>query len=143
MPTVQQVLARKGRDVSTIDPDATVFDAIAEMTDKDIGALLVMEGKQVVGLVSEREYTRKVALSGRSSRDTRVRDIMLPDPPSVSPDTDLDTCMAMMTKTRCRYLPVMSDAELVGIISIGDLVAEIIAEQQSTIDHLERYIASG
>jgi len=143
MQTVSQLLDRKGRQVWTIDPDASVLDAIAEMADKDVGALVVMEGARVVGIVSERQYARGVALAGRSSRDTRVRDIMRPSVPNVEPSTDVHTCLALITEHRTPHLPVMKGEELVGLVSIGDLVAAIIAEQQSTIEHLESYIATG
>jgi CBS domain-containing protein len=143
MNTVKQILERKGQEVWTIDADATVIDAIAEMAAKGVGALVVVEGARVVGLISEREYARNVALAGRSSRDTRVRDIMLTRVPSVAPDTDITVCMALMTEHRVRHLPVMIGSELVGLVSIGDLVAAVIADQRQIIEHLEQYIASG
>lgn len=143
MQSVQQILAQKGAKVWTIDPDASVFDALGQMAAHGIGALVVVEGSQVLGLVSEREYARKVALAGRSSRDTRVRDIMLTRLPYVSADTEIDLCMALMTQHRVRHLPVMADAELIGLISIGDLVAAVISDQRQVIEHLEQYIASG
>jgi CBS domain-containing protein len=143
MQTVSQLLDRKGRQVWTIDPDATVLDAIGEMADKNVGALVVMEGALVLGLISERHYARGVALAGRSSADTRVRDIMRTAVPRVTPSTDIDTCMQLITEHRTPHLPVMRGEELVGLVSIGDLVAAIIAEQQSTIEHLESYIATG
>jgi CBS domain-containing protein len=143
MQTVEQLLDKKGHQVWTIDPDASVLDAIGEMAARDVGALVVVEGASVVGLISERQYARGVALAGRSSRDTRVRDIMRTGVPEVTLDTDIDTCMALMTEYRTRHLPVMAGEELVGLVSIGDLVAGIIAEQQTTIAHLEHYIASG
>jgi CBS domain-containing protein len=141
MTTVEQVLAYKGRKVWTIDPDALVIDAIAQMAARDIGALVVVEGARVVGLISEREYARNVALAGRSSRDTRVRDIMLEDLPRVAPGTEINACMALMTAHRVRHLPVMAGAELVGLISIGDLVAAVIDHQRETIARLERDMA--
>jgi CBS domain-containing protein len=143
MQTVKQVLETKGYDVWTIDPDATVIDAIAEMAAKGVGALVVVEGARVVGLVSEREYARNVALAGRSSRETRVRDIMLTRLPVVGVDTDINVCMALMTDNRVRHLPVMAGSELIGLVSIGDLVAAVIADQRQIIEHLEQYIASG
>jgi CBS domain-containing protein len=143
MQTVKQVLETKGYDVWTIDPDATVIDAIAEMAAKGVGALVVVEGARVVGLVSEREYARNVALAGRSSRETRVRDIMLTRVPVVGVDTDINVCMALMTEHRVRHLPVMAGSELIGLVSIGDLVAAVIADQRQIIEHLEQYIASG
>jgi CBS domain-containing protein len=143
MQTVSQLLERKGRQVWTIDPDATVLDAIGEMADKNVGALVVMEGALVLGVISERHYARSVALAGRSSSDTRVRDIMRTAVPHVTPNTDVSTCMQLITEHRTPHLPVMQGEELVGLVSIGDLVAAIIAEQQSTIEHLESYIATG
>jgi CBS domain-containing protein len=143
MQTVSQLLDRKGHQVWTIDPDASVLDAIGEMADKDVGALVVVEGPRVLGVISERQYARSVALAGRSSRDTRVRDIMRTAVPEVSPNTDVHTCMSLITQHRTRHLPVMQGEELVGLVSIGDLVAAIIADQQSTIEHLESYIATG
>ena len=143
MQTVSQLLDRKGRQVWTIDPDATVLDAIGEMADKNVGALVVVEGARVLGVISERHYARSVALAGRSSCDTRVRDIMRSAVPQVTPSTDVNTCMQLITEHRTRHLPVMQGEELVGLVSIGDLVAAIIEEQQSTIEQLESYIATG
>jgi len=143
MQTVSQLLDHKGRQVWTIDPDATVLDAIGEMADKDVGALVVMEGALFLGVISERHYARSVALAGRSSGDTRVRDIMRTAVPRVTLSTDVNTCMQLITEHRARHLPVMQGEELVGLVSIGDLVAAIIAEQRSTIEQLESYIATG
>jgi CBS domain-containing protein len=143
MRTVQQILDYKGHDVWHIDPDAMVLDAIGEMKTRDVGALAVTEGAKLVGLISERDYARGVALEGRSSRDTRVRDVMQTELPTVTPTTDVETCMALMTRYRTRHLPVLQGDEMVGLLSIGDLVAAIIADQQSTIEHLEQYIATG
>lgn len=141
--SVAAVLAHKGRQVTTIDPEATVLDAIGTMASYNVGALVVTEGGRVVGMFSEREYTRAVELAGRSSRDTRVRQVMLKALPRVSPETDIATCMALMTELRVRHLPVMDGDELVGLVSIGDLVAAIIRDQAYVIEQLERYIASG
>ena len=143
MQTVSQLLDRKGRQVWTIDPDATVLDAIGEMADKDVGALVVTEGALVLGIISERQYARGVVLAGRSSSDTRVRDIMRTAGPRVTLSTDVNTCMQLITEHRTRHLPVMQGEELVGLVSIGDLVAAIIADQQITIEQLESYIATG
>jgi CBS domain-containing protein len=141
MQTVNDVLDHKGREVLTIDPDATVFEAIDAMAGRDIGALVVMEGARLVGLMTEREYARQVALAGRTSRDTRVRDVMLPDPPTITPDQAIDQAMRLMTNRRVRHLPVVDGPELVGLVSIGDIVAAIIGEQRTVIEHLEHYIA--
>ncbi|TVQ91638.1 MAG: CBS domain-containing protein [Chromatiaceae bacterium] len=142
MKTVREVLEHKGHRVWTIDADARVLDAIAQMAAKDVGALVVLEGARLVGLISEREYTRGVSLIGRSAQDTRVRDIMRTRLPAVGLETDIDTCMTLMTDYRIRHLPVMRGVELVGIISIGDLVAAIISGQQQMIERLEHFIAS-
>jgi CBS domain-containing protein len=143
MQTVRQVLEKKGRDVWKIDADASVIDALSEMSARGVGALVVVQGATVVGLVTEREYARSVALAGRTSRDTRVRDIMLTRVPYVGLDDEIGLCMALMTEHRVRHLPVMVEDELVGLVSIGDLVAAVIANQRQVIEHLERYIASG
>jgi len=140
MQTVNEVLSRKGRQVWTIDPDATVFDAVRLMAAKDIGALVVMEGAQMLGVISEREYSRSVVLLGRSSQDTRVRHIMRTELPQVGLETEVGLCMALMTDHRTRHLPVMSGAELIGLVSLGDLVAAIISEQRQVIDQLSDYI---
>jgi CBS domain-containing protein len=141
MQTVKDVLEHKGREVLTIDPDATVFEAIGAMAGRDIGALVVMEGARLVGLMTEREYARQVALAGRTSRDTRVRDVMLSDPPTITPDQEIGPAMRMMTDRRVRHLPVVEGPELVGLVSIGDIVAAIIGQQKTVIEHLEHYIA--
>jgi len=140
---VAAVLAHKGNEVQTIDPEATVLDAIGGMAAHNVGALVVTEGSRVVGLISEREYARRVALAGRSSRDTRVRAVMLSKLPRVTPETSISTCMALMTEYRVRHLPVMKGEELVGLVSIGDLVAAVIRDQAQVIEQLELYIASG
>jgi CBS domain-containing protein len=141
MQTVKDVLEHKGREVLTIDPDATVFEAIDAMAGRDIGALVVMEGARLVGLMTEREYARQVALAGRTSRDTRVRDVMLLDPPTITSDQEIGRAMRLMTDRRVRHLPVVEGPELVGLVSIGDIVAAIIGEQKTVIEHLEHYIA--
>jgi CBS domain-containing protein len=141
--TVAAVLAHKGREVKVITPDASVLDAIGAMADYNVGALVVTDGTKVVGMITEREYARQVALAGRSSRDTRVRDVMLRQLPRVTPETSIAACMALMTEERMRHLPVMSGDELVGLVSIGDLVAAIIRDQAQIIEQLELYIASG
>jgi CBS domain-containing protein len=142
MQTINDILTRKGRQVWTIDPDAGVYDAIAQMAAKDVGALVVVEGARLVGIVSEREYTRRVALAGRSPRDTRVRDIMRTTIPPITPETRIEACMALMTEHRLRHLPVMADAEVIGLVSIGDLVAAIIGNQQRLIAHLSESMAA-
>ncbi len=140
---VAVVLAQKGSEVRTIEPDATVLDAIGQMAAHNVGALVVTEGTRVVGLISEREYARRVELAGQSSGDTPVRAIMLTELPQVSPRTDIASCMALMTEHRVRHLPVMAGDALVGLVSIGDLVAAVIRDQAQVIEQLELYIASG
>ena len=129
--------------VYTTSPDTSVFDAVKLMADKDIGALLVMQDGQLVGLVTERDYARKIALMSRSSRDTLVREIMSDQVLCVRADRSSDDCMALMSSNRVRHLPVMAGDELLGVISIGDLVKNIISEQQFVIQQLELYISGG
>lgn len=126
--------------VFTITPTTSVFDALKLMADKDIGALLVMKGAQVAGIITERDYARKIALMSRSSRDTLVQEIMTSVVMYVRPDQTSEECMALMTENRLRHLPVMDGAKLIGLISIGDLVKDIISEQKFTIEQLEHYI---
>jgi CBS domain-containing protein len=140
MQTVRQLLQAKGNEVWTIGPDASVYDALALMADKGIGALVVTHGKQVLGLLSERDYARNVVLQGRKSRDTLVSDIMSAKVPCVGPDQSVQDCMSIVTEMRVRHLPVMDGDALVGLVSIGDLVKAIIEEQEVLIEHLVRYI---
>lgn len=140
MSTVRQVLEGKGFDVAVIGPDASVYEALALMADKEIGALVVMEGGRVVGLISERDYARKVILKGRASKDTRVREIMATRVPYARPDQTVEECMAVITDLRVRHLPVMESGRLIGIISIGDLVKATIDEQKLIIEQLIHYI---
>ena len=135
------LLSQKGSMVWSVSPDTMVFDAIQMMADKNVGALPVMRGDQVLGMFSERDYTRKIALKGRSSRETSVGDIMTGSPLIVSADDTVDRCMRLMTQNRVRHLPVVENGRLVGIISIGDLVNWIISAQSAAIDQLERYIS--
>ena len=139
--TIDEILHQKRGDLYTISPDATVFDAIALMAEKNIGALLVMAGNRLVGVVSERDYTRKVALNGKSSRDTRVREIVTTPVIAVSPSHTVEQCMRLMTENRVRHLPVLENDEVVGIVSIGDLVNWTISAQSVTITQLESYIS--
>jgi CBS domain-containing protein len=144
MTTVAQILKTKpDQSVATISPEASVFEAVQKMAEKNIGALVVMEGGKVVGMVSERDYARKVALMARSSRDTAVRDIMTARVMYVRPEQSNEECMALMTENRLRHLPVMQGERMVGLISIGDLVKDIISEQRFIIEQLEHYIAGG
>ena len=132
--------AKKDPTVHTIGPDATVFDAIKAMAEKSIGALLVTEGDAIVGIVTERDYARKIVLMARKSRETRVRDVMSSKVMYVQPDHTAEQCMALMTENRFRHLPVMDGGRLIGMLSIGDLVRHIIAQQKFIIEQLEHYI---
>jgi CBS domain-containing protein len=140
MQTVNQLLQRKGFDIVTISPTASVLDALVLMAEKGIGSLLVTENNKISGLFSERDYARNIILKGRSSKDTQVKEIMTSHVAAVSPDQTIEECMAIMTEKRVRHLPVIKDGELVGIISIGDLVKAIIEEQQFVIEQLVSYI---
>jgi CBS domain-containing protein len=142
MSTVAEILKSKAdATVQTVGPDQTVLEALTLMAAKNIGALVVHDGQRVVGIVTERDYARKVVLMNRSSLDTPVRDIMTSHVMYVRPDQTTEDCMAIMSGNRVRHLPVMKGSELVGLISIGDLVKDIISTQQFTIDQLEHYIA--
>jgi CBS domain-containing protein len=143
MITVAQLLNQKGHNVETILPDATVYDAIKKMADLDIGALAVVQGGKVIGLITERHYARNVFLKGKSSPTTPVRDAMERAVPCVGRSETTRDCMAIMTGKRSRHLLVMEDDELLGILSIGDLVRSIVAEQDMTIEQLEQYIHRG
>jgi CBS domain-containing protein len=138
--TVARVLASKGSDIWSIAPDATVYEAIALMAQRGVGALLVMEGDRLVGIVSERDYARKVILQDRSSRDTLVSTIMTKDVLSVRPNDSIEGCMALMTEKHIRHLPVTNGEQVIGILSIGDLVKFIIADRELLIEQLEGYI---
>ena len=138
--SVDSLLKTKSGVLWSISPERSVLEAIHEMSDKEVGALLVISEGALVGIVSERDYARKVILLGRSSKNTRVEDIMTRDLVSVSPTQTLDECMALMTKHHIRHLPVMRDGQVVGVVSIGDVVKWIISAQQETIRHLEQYI---
>jgi len=141
MNIVSRILQTKGSDIFSIEPDRSVFDAVTIMADKGIGAVLVIENTEILGIITERCYAREVILKGKSSRDTAVREIMMTDTPRVTPESTVQECMALMTDKFIRHLPVMDQDRLVGLVSIGDLVKAIIDEQQSTIKDLQRYIA--
>jgi CBS domain-containing protein len=142
MKTVLEVLATKAdRSVYTIAPSASVFEALKLMAEKDVGALLVMEGHEIAGIISERDYARKMVLLGRTSRDTSVRDIMSSPVLCVRLDQSNEECMAIMTENRVRHLPVVGNGRLHGLVSIGDLVKDIISEQKFIIEQLEHFIA--
>ncbi len=142
MSQVKHLLQVKGGTVFSIAPDAPVREAIKLMAEHRIGALLVMRGEHLVGVVSERDYARKVILQGRSSAETAVADIMRSEPLTVSPETDIFDCMRLCTDSRVRHLPVMQDDAVIGVISTGDLVKAVIDAQAEQIEHLERYITS-
>jgi CBS domain-containing protein len=141
--TVAQVLRKKGHQVWSIAPDATMFDALHKMAEHDVGALLVMDGNALVGVISERDYARKVILRGRASKDTAVRELMTSDVKTASPEDSMQACMERMTEHRIRHLPVERDGTVIGMISIGDVVEATIAEQAFLIEQLQRYIQGG
>ncbi len=140
MATVKQMLQSKGSQVYTIAPDATVLDALREMAARDVGALVVVDGDAIAGIFSERDYARKLALQGKSSRNTPVWAVMTDEVVCISPDLTAEKCMVVMTDKRIRHLPVLDDGRLTGLISIGDVVKAIMSEQQVMIRHLEDYI---
>lgn len=138
--TIREILSHKGGTTWTISPDTTVFEAIEMMAEKNIGALLVTRDNKLAGIISERDYTRKVALKGRSSKDTRVNEILSGSVVSVTPDHTVEQCLRLMTENRVRHLPVLEGNQILGVISIGDLVNWVISTQSSTIQQLEAYI---
>jgi CBS domain-containing protein len=141
--TIRDVLRNKSRDVWSTRPDATVYQAIELMAEKQVGALPVIENGELAGIISERDYARKIILKGRSSKDTAVSEIMTSPVISISPRHTVGECMRIVTENRVRHLPVVEGGSMVGMISIGDLVNWIISEQQEMIRHLEAYIAGG
>jgi CBS domain-containing protein len=138
--TVGSILGRKGREIWSVAPNATVYDAVALMAAKSIGAVLVISQGTLFGIVSERDYARKVILQGRSSKKTQVKTIMTSDLVTITPESTVDDCMKVMTYNRIRHLPVLDGGRLVGIVSIGDMVKAIIADQAHTIAQLHTYI---
>jgi CBS domain-containing protein len=141
MQTVNQLLEAKGREVYAVGPDEPVYEAIRQMAERQVGALLVMDGERLAGIVSERDYARKVILRDRASRTTPVRDIMTAEVVSVAPHETVQACMQLMTRHRIRHLPVVEEGRVVGMLSIGDLVKAVIDDQQQEIEQLQRYIA--
>nr|WP_315465599.1 CBS domain-containing protein [uncultured Rhodoferax sp.] len=141
MRTIAELL-KKHREIWSLHPQDTVFDALQTLADRDVGALMVMEGAQLVGIFSERDYTRKIALAGRSSKDTRVKDIMTTQVLSVTPKTSADDCMALMSQKKIRHLPVLDGTKVVGMLSIRDLMDDILLDREQTINQLQSYIAS-
>ncbi len=140
MTTVRHILEEKGHQVWSVGPGDRVYDAIKMMADKDVGALVVLDGGKIVGLVTERHYARNVFLKGRASPQTRVDDIMERNVVCVGPDQSIEDCMALMTTKRIRHLPVIEHGELLGIVSIGDLVKSMISDRELVIEQLEHYI---
>ena len=140
MTTIRQLLREKGHTIYSVGPDSTVYDAIRTMADENIGSLVVMEGGKIVGIITERHYARNVALKGRASPATRVRDIMEHRVLYAQPDQSVEECMAIMTDKRVRHLPVIEQEKVIGLVSIGDLVKSIISDQKFTIDQLEHFI---
>ena len=140
MRTVRDILQRKGTEVWAVSPETTVIDALKLMADKNIGAVLVLDEDRVVGVLSERDYARKVVLQGRTSQDTVARQIMSGRVVGVEPQQTVEECMALMTDKRIRHLPVVEGGEVIGVVSIGDIVKNIISEQEFLIEQLEHYI---
>ncbi len=141
MHTAKDILSSKGHDVWSVKPTDTVLEALGVMAEHDIGAVLVLDGDRLVGVLSERDYARKVVLAGRSSKDSQVKDVMTPHVICVAPNRSIDECMALMTNKRLRHLPVIDHKRVIGIVSIGDLVKATIDDQQFTITQLQSYIA--
>jgi CBS domain-containing protein len=140
--TITDVLRNKGNAVYSVSPGATVYEAIELMADKSVGALVVVWNEALVGIISERDYARKVILQGKSSKETHVEEVMTPSPFAVTPGHTVEQCMQLMTERRIRHLPVLDGERLAGMISIGDLVKAIISEQAETIEHLHTYIVA-
>ena len=143
LDTVESVLGKKKKGIYTISPDASVYDALVLMAEKEVGALLVMRGNDLVGVISERDYARKIALMGRSSKETDVSEVMSSPPMTVSPRATVTECMQLMTDKRRRHLPVVDNGVVVGIVSIGDLVKWKISEVEAEAEGLKTYIATG
>jgi CBS domain-containing protein len=141
MQTARSILDTKGHDVWSVGPDTTVLDALRVMADKEVGAVLVLDDERLLGILSERDYARKVVLAGRSSKDSPVSAVMTTHIVCVSPDKTVDECMALMTEKRLRHLPVLDHKKVIGIVSIGDLVKAVIDEKEVTIAQLQSYIA--
>ena len=142
MRSVQHLLEEKPQQILSIGPDASVLDALKLMAERDVGALVVLDGEKLVGIFSERDYARKIILFGKSSKDTPVSAIMTQKVVCVRPEQTAEECMALMTQKRVRHLPVLSEKKVVGIISIGDVVRAMLTDQQRTIEQLEQYIMS-
>jgi CBS domain-containing protein len=140
MGKVRNILENKGRAVFSVEPEVMVLKAIELMCEKNIGGLLIVKNGKLAGIFTERDYARKLILKGKSSKDTPIGELMTPNPFTVTPDSSIDQCMQMMTNKHIRHLPVMENDELIGMISIGDVVRHVINEQKEIIEHLEHYI---
>lgn len=140
MSKVSNILARKGSNIISVSPEIKVYEALKIMTEKNIGSVVVLQDGKYAGLLTERDYARKVVMLGRNSAETTVQDIMTTDLPTISRDNSVDECMQLMSSRNVRYLPVIEDNQLVGLLSIMDLVTETIKNQKATIDHLQNYI---
>jgi CBS domain-containing protein len=140
MRSVEKLLQIKGNQTWSLEPQATVYEALQLMSEKEVGAILVLEEGQVVGIFTERDYARKLILKGKFSKDTAVRDLMTQEVLYVDPHNTIDDCMVLMTNKRVRHLPVLDNGQLVGLVSLGDMVKHIISDQESTIAQLEKYI---
>jgi CBS domain-containing protein len=141
MRTASDIIEYKGSKVWSVSPDDTVLHALGIMAEHEIGAVLVLEGEQVIGILTERDYARKVVLAGRSSKNSAIREVMTHDVICVEPEQTIDECLALMTEERVRHLPVIEGKRVAGLVSIGDLVRATIAEQEQVIEHLQHYIA--
>jgi CBS domain-containing protein len=142
MLTVRELLRKKGGQVWSVQPDTTVYEALQLMSDKNVGAVLVLEDRRLLGILSERDYARQVILKGKASRDTPVREIMTTKVVCVAPERTIEDCMALMTDKHIRHLPVLAGDALLGVLSIGDVVKAVISEKQFMIEQLESYITS-
>lgn len=143
MTTVDNLLKLKGSDIWSLTPDASVYEALEKMAEKNVSGLLILENNKLVGIFTERDYARKLVLKGRFSKDTKVSDLMTKNVLYVETENTVEDCMKLMTAKRIRHLPVLDNGKLVGIITIGDLVKQIISEQETTIHQLENYITGG
>ena len=143
MRSVEKLLQIKGNQTWSIDPQATVYEALQLMSEKEVGAILVLEEGKVIGIFTERDYARKLILKGKFSKDTAVRELMTQEVLYVDPHNTIEDCMVLMTNNRVRHLPVLDNGKLAGIVSLGDMVKHIISEQESTIAQLEKYITGG
>ena len=143
MKTVQDLLGDKGNEVWSVSPSATVFEALETMAQREIGAVLVLDGGRLAGIFSERDYARQVILKGKSSRDLRVAEVMTSHVVEIGPGSNLEQCMAIMTDKRVRHLPVVAGGRVAGLISIGDVVKALLADKQAHIEELEGYIVQG